>query len=565
MIRGLLGGIGLGAVFSVGVASVASLVLPIGPTAPVAPAPDTSVPAARVDGVPADVAQRPATDPVAEPEAPEAPEAQPAPAAEQPPAEPVAPQEPVPDRVAQQAEPDPVVIEAPQPAQAPDAPAPDVADDAPVQAAGDAPATAPVDAPQTYAAAAPQQPVPTPPQRAQAGDGVPQVPTALQQPQTAVVADPSRPQPLPQDQTAALQPDAPVLPNPQALAPMIPDDGSDSAVATEPAAPLPAPAPQVDPVEEAALPPAPETPIAPAVPETAPDVAPEPSPDADPQPPAVRVLPAPNTAQTAPDAAALPRIGRPATRLIDGTGSATAPQPETIDTPVDPADLPPLEAFAADFENLDAKPLMSLVLIDTGADLDGGEIGLPALRSFPYPISFAVDSSLADAAARMQRYRDDGFEVLAMIDLPEGAQPNDAEVNLNATLSSLSQVVGVLEGTEGGLQPSRETADQVSAILRSSGHGLVTRNQGLNTMANLARKQGVAAAPIFRDFDSNDQNARVIRRFLDQAAFKAGQEGGVIMLGRLRPETIKALLVWALADRAGTVALAPVSAVLTAQ
>ncbi|MFC6759564.1 divergent polysaccharide deacetylase family protein [Sulfitobacter porphyrae] len=54
----------------------------------------------------------------------------------------------------------------------------------------------------------------------------------------------------------------------------------------------------------------------------------------------------------------------------------------------------------------------------------------------------------------------------------------------------------------------------------------------------------------------------MIRRFLDQAAFKAGQEGAVIMLG-LRPDTISALLLWGLQDRANSVALVPVSAVLT--
>jgi polysaccharide deacetylase 2 family uncharacterized protein YibQ len=72
----------------------------------------------------------------------------------------------------------------------------------------------------------------------------------------------------------------------------------------------------------------------------------------------------------------------------------------------------------------------------------------------------------------------------------------------------------------------------------------------------------VPADPVFRDFDSKGQSATVIRRFLDQAAFKAGQEGAVIMLGRLRPDTITALLLWGLQDRAGQVALAPISAVL---
>jgi hypothetical protein len=46
---------------------------------------------------------------------------------------------------------------------------------------------------------------------------------------------------------------------------------------------------------------------------------------------------------------------------------------------------------------------------------------------------------------------------------------------------------------------------------------------------------------------------------------RAGQQDeGVIMLGRVRPDTISALLLWGLQDRAASVALAPVSAVLAA-
>jgi hypothetical protein len=81
----------------------------------------------------------------------------------------------------------------------------------------------------------------------------------------------------------------------------------------------------------------------------------------------------------------------------------------------------------------------------------------------------------------------------------------------------------------------------------------------------------VPSATIFRDFDGAGQDAAAIRRFLDQGAFKAGQQAGglqeaegdgVIMMGRLRPDTISALLLWGLQDRAQRVALAPVSAVL---
>jgi polysaccharide deacetylase 2 family uncharacterized protein YibQ len=55
-----------------------------------------------------------------------------------------------------------------------------------------------------------------------------------------------------------------------------------------------------------------------------------------------------------------------------------------------------------------------------------------------------------------------------------------------------------------------------------------------------------------------------MRRFLDQAAFRAAQDGSVVMLGRVRPDTISALLLWGLQDRAERVMLAPLSAVLKA-
>lgn len=219
---------------------------------------------------------------------------------------------------------------------------------------------------------------------------------------------------------------------------------------------------------------------------------------------------------------------------------------------------PPIERFAEPAEIEEGKPLMAIVLIDAG----DGPLGVEALEAFPYPITFAVDASGPDAEARMQTYRDKGFEVMAMASLPAGATASDAEVAMSAYLGVVPEAVAILESPDVSLQASREVSDQITDIVLESGHGLVLQSNGLNTVQKLARREGIPSATIFRDFDSKDQNASVIRRFLDQAAFKAGQEGGVIMLGRLRAETISALLIWGLADRASRVALVPVSAVL---
>ncbi len=219
---------------------------------------------------------------------------------------------------------------------------------------------------------------------------------------------------------------------------------------------------------------------------------------------------------------------------------------------------PPIERFAAEFTADEGKPMMAIVLMDDGA----GDLGVEALAAFPYPITFAVDASLPNAAERMKLYRDKGFEVMAMSGLPQGATASDAEVAMAAYLSAVPEAVAILETPDVSLQASREVTDQITKIVLDSGHGLVLQANGLNTAQKLAQREGIPSATVFRDFDGKDQKAGVIRRFLDQAAFKAAQEGGVIMLGRLRAETISALLIWGLADRASRVALVPVSAVL---
>lgn len=254
-----------------------------------------------------------------------------------------------------------------------------------------------------------------------------------------------------------------------------------------------------------------------------------------------------------------PAIGRKATSLVD---RSTESSDGTGTMAEDTVGLPPIEAFAAPFQNADDKPLMAIVLIDTGVDLTDGPVGVAALESFPYPLSFAVDASLPDAARRIADYRAQGFEVILTVDLPQGATASDVETTLSAVLADRPEVVAIMEGAGAGLQNSREASDQITEALRATGHGLVLQSKGLNTAQKMALREGVPTGLIFRDFDSAGQTPPVIRRFLDQAAFRAGQEGGVIMVGRLRSDTITALLLWGLQDRAQRVALAPISAVL---
>lgn len=267
-------------------------------------------------------------------------------------------------------------------------------------------------------------------------------------------------------------------------------------------------------------------------------------------------------------------IGTPARRLGEGSSSRLPKMGDTAEVPASPEDspsgestteakaaLPPLQRFAAPFESQEGTPKMAIVLIDDGSS----DIGVEALSSFPYPLSIALDSGWAGASEAMARYRAAGFEVLAMVNLPAGARASDVEVSLPVVLDKLPQAVALMETPDAGMQASREVIAQVSAYARESGHGLLLFPKGLNTAQKLAAKAGVPSATVFRDFDKNGQNASAIKRFLGHAGLKAGAEGGVVMLGRLRADTISALLLWGLQERGDRLQLAPVSALLTAQ
>ncbi len=371
--------------------------------------------------------------------------------------------------------------------------------------------------------------------------------------------------------------------------------GEDAPIATAPAEAPAMPAPETEPEAVPALvaPPAPEEPELAALPEEeaepelpmaeapaestvepetpateATDTAPQPDTE-DRRVPAEIVALDPDTPVSRPklptvgaDSTA-PRIGTPASRLTESDTAEEAQTPAEAEVvSLDPAaPQSPLDANAEPFDNPEDKPLMAIILIDRG----DSKIGYDALASFPYPLSFAVDATSPDGQVAMKRYREAGFEVLALTDIPAGATAGDTEMLLRAGLRELPDVVGVMEGDATGLQTDRAVSDQAAALLAETGHGLVLFPKGLNTAQKLASKEGVPAVTVFRDFDGNGQKAPVIRRFLDQAAFKARQqEDGVIMVGRLRAETISALLLWGLQDRAAQVALAPVSAVLKA-
>lgn len=265
-----------------------------------------------------------------------------------------------------------------------------------------------------------------------------------------------------------------------------------------------------------------------------------------------------------------PRIGRPADALDDPGGAVsarlptvdgTAGAPEPADGVSGVADGPgsPLVRNAAQIASTDADlPRLSVVLIDDGR----GPLGPDALRSFPFPVSFALPPDHPEAAERARAYRAMGFEVLALAEAPSGATASDVEVALAGALDAVPNAVAVLESPGAGLQESRAVSSQTARFLAASGHGLVMQPKGLNTARQRAARAGVPSATLFRDLDGEGQGPDTIRRALDSGAFRARQEGAVIMLGRLRADTVSALVIWGLQDRTDSIALVPASTIL---
>lgn len=257
----------------------------------------------------------------------------------------------------------------------------------------------------------------------------------------------------------------------------------------------------------------------------------------------------------------LPRIGAaPASGPLTETGDGAAVPGRdgaTAGTSAGGA----LERYAAAFDNASAKPLMSIILFDLGPGVGGVE--RDALRQVPFPVTIAISADRSDATEAARAFREDGNEIALVAGaLPPSATPTDIEIAFEVFHAAVPEAIAVLDAPEGGFQASRALAAQVVAIAGAEGQGVLTYDRGLNSAEQVARRDGVPAAQVFRDLDPAPQDADSIRRALDRAALRAVQQGSVVVLARSRPETLQAILAWALEGRADSVALAPVSAVL---
>lgn len=493
------------------------------------------------------------------------------------------------------AAPDVVVAETPAPETAPvaalapvEAPAAaaeieteTVAPEAPDESVAEAPTTAPVTSPDPIEA-----PTAVADVDADVVDPAPLTetdPAAL--PVTGTVASDIAAPAAPDAGTLDVTAETPVFPNPQAVAPQAPASDAPVVVDTASADPLPEPAPViVDDAPEADGTPAqsddspeltaeadpalitPQAPLAPAAPETsdtaaiagaddpvAPDAAPSDTAPAD-DPVVVAIVDEPDSASALPTgtgAVVVNRFG-----ADDDTADEAADAPADAETFAE--GTPALVRYAADGSNPQARPEVSVVLMDDGSFAGA----VAAVSGVAFPVTVMLNPSTPNVTERMRAYRAAGIEVGVLAALPASATPADVEVFFEAAFATLPETVAVLDAGEAGLQADADVISQAIAALAEDGRGLLTVSRGLNTALRTAEAQGVPTGVIYRNLDGEGQDARVIRRFMDQAAFKARQESGVVLLGQIRGETISALIQWGAANRASQVAMVPISKVL---
>jgi polysaccharide deacetylase 2 family uncharacterized protein YibQ len=344
--------------------------------------------------------------------------------------------------------------------------------------------------------------------------------------------------------------------------------------ATGDAPPAPETVPPARP-EEGSVPVAPENPQTPGPPDVA-DLA---------------ALPEPIVA--APDPGALPAapVGEAAPSVA--TAPADPPAPEAATAQEEEQEAPPVSRFALSSETggslpgrpataaadagspepgpeagalvrfgtpheADGRPLLAVVLVDEGA-LPGGAA---ALRNLPIPVTIAVDPARPDAAAAAEAWRAAGLEVGLLSPVPRNAAPQDVEVALSAARAQVPEAVVLVDPGDGGLSGNPEAVERVLAALDAEGMGFVAVSSGLNAGLRAAEAAGVPAARFSRVLDADAGDAAAVRRALDQAAFRARQEGSAAVMARLTPDTLSALILWGTAARDGQVQPAPVSALL---
>lgn len=357
-------------------------------------------------------------------------------------------------------------------------------------------------------------------------------------------AAPARPAVMPETEAPRPEADAPTAPEAALdLAPPIHSAEGEGTALTETG--------PDDPVTTGIVPaPAPLAGVADVLPDTAPA----------PEPPA---SPPSSTATARSPAIALQGDGT--ARLPGGDTGVTIRRPgddddgAAGDDEAEPAPhLPPLWQAAAAFDNPDGLPVVAVVLIDDGTLEQGPQVA----ASLPFATTVVLDPLAPDAELRAAAYTEAGVETAALARLPEGATATDAAVALEASFAVLPGAVALVDAGDGGVAESHEVAQAALSWLGAEGFGLAWLADGGDPVGRVAATSAAPARAILRDLDGAEQDASTIRRFLDNAPMRARQDGAVILIAHLWPETVNALMLWAATARADSVALGPLSAAL---
>ena len=121
----------------------------------------------------------------------------------------------------------------------------------------------------------------------------------------------------------------------------------------------------------------------------------------------------------------------------------------------------------------------------------------------------------------------------------------------------LPEAVAVMDLGAAGFQDNRLLAALVVPVIGAQGRGVLTFDRGPERRRSGGAARGCSGGGDLPRSGCRGRGRQKIRRYLDRAAFKAAQEGQVVVVGTTRPETIAAILEWTVEGRASTVALAP--------
>lgn len=220
-----------------------------------------------------------------------------------------------------------------------------------------------------------------------------------------------------------------------------------------------------------------------------------------------------------------------------------------------------LQAYARPFQRSPGKPLFAILLRDIG------DKGVPRkdLLQLPFPVTVVIDPLAPDAKEAAAAWRQAGQEVVLLADrLPAGAKATDVAQSFETLTKAVPEAVAVLDPGQGGFQDDRGLSALVVPEIAAGGRGLLTWDGGLDVAGQIARREGLPATVVYRRLDGEGESQPVMRRYLDRAAFKAGQEGQVVVFGDTQAATLAVILAWALEGKGASVDLAPISAVLMA-